>query len=47
MENSKNGGWAEVLRKKYMFGPARKNKAHIRTWNAMNKVRDICVKGFK
>jgi len=30
MENSKNGGWADVLRKKYMAGPTRKPKAHTR-----------------
>lgn len=47
MENSKNGGQAEVLGKKYILGSARKNKAHTRTWNDVNKGRDICVKGSK
>lgn len=47
MENSKSGGWAKVLRKKYMTGSARKNKAYTRTWNAVNKGRDICANGSK
>lgn len=47
MENSKTGGWVDVLRKKYRSGSATINKAHTRTWNAVSKGRDICLKGSK
>ncbi|KAF3944339.1 hypothetical protein CMV_029181 [Castanea mollissima] len=47
MENSKNGGWADVLRTKYMVGPSRKPKAHTRAWKAVQIGRDICGKGSK
>ena len=47
MESSKSGGWADVLRKKYMLGPARKPKAHNRAWNAIKIGRNICGKDSK
>ena len=47
MENSKSGGWADVLRKKYMAGPTRKPKAHTSPWNAVKIGRSICGKGSK
>nr|POE61120.1 putative ribonuclease h protein [Quercus suber] len=47
MENSNNGGWADVLRKKYMSGRASKQKAHSRTWKAVKIGRSICEKGSK
>ena len=47
MENSKNGGWADVLRKKYMAGSASKPKAYIRAWKAVKIGRNIYVKGSK
>lgn len=47
MENSKTGGWADVLRKTYRSGSATIIKAHTRTWNAVSKGRDIGLKGSK
>ena len=47
MENLKSGGWADMLRKKYMAGLARKPKAHTRAWNAVKIGRSICEKGSK
>ena len=47
MENSKSGGWADVLRKKYLTGHARKPKAHTRAWNAVRSGSSICEKGSK
>ena len=47
MENSKNGGWADVLRKKYMTGYAKKPKAHTRAWNAVKIGSSIYEKGSK
>ncbi|KAK7820590.1 putative ribonuclease h protein [Quercus suber] len=47
MENSKSGGWADVLSKKYMVRHARKPKAHTRAWNAVKIGISICEKGSK
>ena len=47
MENSKSEGWADVLRKKYMFRLARKPKAYTRAWNVVKIGRSICEKGSK
>ena len=47
MENSKSGGWADVLGKKYMTRHARKPKAHTRTSNAVKIGSSICEKGSK
>ena len=47
MENSKSGGWVDVLRKKCMSGPAIKPKAHTRAWKAVKIGRSICGKGSK